>query len=357
MTTGSVLRSALRRSPARIRHVTPVRAARAGDRVGRIHADIEREFGMLAPPVVLHSPAPDPLAACWVMLRETLVATGTVDRSTKEAVATAVSVENSCPYCAEVHGLTRRHLTRGSEPGGGIGARSRTDPVMRAASEWIRTGGGKAPFDAGQLPEVLGVAVTFHYLNRMVNVFLDDSPLPSAVPQALRRGAAGMLGRFLATSARRHCPPGGSLDLLPSAPLPRDFSWAAGVPSIADAFARASAALDTAGERTVPAAARELVSAELDRWDGRPTGPSRGWVHDAVAGLPPGDRPAARLALLTAMASYQVDEAVIEEFRRLRPDDASLIELTSWAAFAAARRRGTLPAGGNAGTASTAREV
>ena len=41
-----------------------------------------------------------------------------------------------------------------------------------------------------------GVALTFHYLNRMVNVFLDDSPLPSGVPAPARRALMRMLGRI-----------------------------------------------------------------------------------------------------------------------------------------------------------------
>lgn len=38
---------------------------------------------MLAPPVALHSPAPEVLAASWVMMREILIVPGTVDRTTK----------------------------------------------------------------------------------------------------------------------------------------------------------------------------------------------------------------------------------------------------------------------------------
>jgi hypothetical protein len=57
-----------------------------------------------------------------------------------------------------------------------------------------------------------------------------------------------------------------------------------------------------------------------------------------VAGLPAEDRPVARLALLTALASHQVTGPDIEELRHLRPDDRSLIEIAAWASLAAARR-------------------
>ena len=50
------------------------------------------------------------------------------------------------------------------------------------------------------------------------------------------------------------------------------------------------------------------------------------------------DRAVAKLALLTALASYQVDAEVVASARRACADDAALIELTAWASLAAARR-------------------
>ena len=326
---GLVIRSALRRPLAQVRHVSPVRPGTAEGLVAAVYTEVERDFGMLAPPVALHSPAPELLAACWVMLRETLVATGPVERAAREAVAASVSRANSCPYCAEVHGSTLNGLLSG------VGPQPGEEPQLTA----------------GSAPELLGVAVTFHYLNRMVNVFLGESPIPAGAPALVRRSAAAVLGRFMARNARQLCPPGRSLDLLPAAPLPADLSWAAGTPSVAGAFARAAAAADAAGGRSVPASVRELVLAELDGWDGTPKGIGRGWVGPATAALPPAERPAGVLALLTALAAYQVDDAVVADFRRLSPADASLVELVSWSAMAAARRAGRRlapePAGGS----------
>jgi hypothetical protein len=44
------------------------------------------------------------------------------------------------------------------------------------------------------------------------------------------------------------------------------------------------------------------------------------------------------IPLLTALASYQVDASVVEDFRLRYPDDAQLIATTAWASFTAARR-------------------
>jgi AhpD family alkylhydroperoxidase len=345
--TGTLIRLALHRSLTQIQYVRAVRPRQASGLVARVYHQVERDFGMLAPPIALHSPAAGPLAASWVVLRESLLARGMVDRTTKEAVAAAVSLGNSCPYCAEVHGATLHGLLRGPDTQAIAEDKIEcvADPGLRDLAVWARASGTRtisghaAPFPTEQTPELVGVAVTFHYLNRMVNVFLGDSPLPPTLPRAARNRALHMLGRFMRPLAGGSHQPGTSLEMLAAASADGP-AWATTSPTIADAFARAAAAIEVAGRRSVPAAVRELVAAELDAWDGRPTGPSRAWVYDKTAGLHAYERPAGRLALLTAMASYQVDQSVIDEFRRTQLGDATLVELTSWASMTAALRAG-----------------
>ncbi|MGV9770552.1 carboxymuconolactone decarboxylase family protein [Streptosporangium sp. NPDC003464] len=347
---GRILTPVARRSAlSQIRHVSAVRPGAALDLVGRVYGQVERDFGMLAPPVILHSPAPEPLAACWLMLRESLLAQGTVSRAIKEAVAAAVSMGNSCPYCVDVHSATLHSLVQGQYAAEIAADRIEeiTDPGVRRIAAWARASDRREtaaqhelPSPAEQAPELVGVAVTFQYFNRMVNVFLDESPVPPEVPAGIRPVLMRLLGLFMRPAARRAHAPGASLGLLPDAPLPADLSWAEGTANIAEAFARACAAIERGGRRSVPEDVRDLVSAELAGWNGGPAGLSRAWVSESVSALPPAQRPAGRLALLTAMASYQVDRALIDDFRRDNPDDRALVELTSWASLAAARRVG-----------------
>ena len=347
---GSLLQTALRRSLDQIRHVTPVKAAGADDTVTRVYRQAERDFGMLAPPVALHSPAPGPLAATWTMLRESLLADGRVPRGVKEAVAAAVSVGNACPYCVAVHSATLYGLL-GSSTSAAVSSgdvESIADPEVRAITQWARRSANRhdcqsqdAPFSKEQAPEIVGVAVTFQYLNRMVNIFLAESPLPPAVPAVARRGALRALGRFTSHAARATHQPGASLDLLPAAPLPPDLWWAADNQPVADAFARASAAIEAAGRQHVPASVQAVLRSRLAGWDGQPLGLSRSWVQDEVLALPAAEQAAGRLALLTAFASFQVDQPVIDAFRREQPGDEALVALTSWASMTAAREVGS----------------
>lgn len=348
--SGPLVTWALRRSLDQIRYVSPVRPTAAKGVVAAIYQQVERDFGMLAPPVALHSPAPGPLAACWLILRETLVVPGLASRAAKETVAAAVSLGNTCPYCVAVHTAAVRGLLR--DPTAAELAAGRVtgipDPRLRAIAAWARESGlrnhalaGDAtrpgvPFPAEQLPELAGVAVTFHYLNRMVNVFLGDSPLPAAVPATAKGALMALLGRLIVSADSTATP----AELPPPAQPSGDFPWADRSPRLSSAFTRAAAAMDRAGADTVPRPVRELVLSELASWDGHPRGPSRSWALAIAARLPEADRAAGLLALLTAFSPYQVIAADIAAFRAGGPDDETLVCLTSWTSFAAARHIG-----------------
>jgi AhpD family alkylhydroperoxidase len=339
--SSALLASGVRRSLAQIRYVSPVLPGAASGLVASVYAQAERDFGLVAPPLVLHSPAPQALAGAWLMLRETLLATGSAAREQKEAVAAAVSVANQCPYCVAVHSSTVRGLMDGSTSAQLAAGRFEeiADPALRDIATWAASAGrpggagpALAPTQASRFPELAGVAVTFHYLNRMVSIFLPESPLPPLTPKPMGGWVMSMLAAAMLAPAPV---PGASLDLLPDAPLPAEFSWAAGQPAIAGALARAAAAIEKAGQDIVPEPVREIVLARLRGWDGRPPGLDRGWTEKSVAGLAVADRPAGRLALLAAFAPYQVTPNDIREVKTTRGE--VLITLTSWASMAAAR--------------------
>jgi AhpD family alkylhydroperoxidase len=280
------------------------------------------------------------LAAAWLMLRESLVAAGTSSRADREVVAAAVSEANSCPYCVEVHGMALGSLgdpaTAAAIGNGDL--KSIEDSETRRLAAWSR-GDGLLPagVPASTASEFAGVATVFHYLNRMVSVFLGPSPLPETVPASARAKAKAVLGYFLKPGEAPLA--GVSLELLPMSRADGP-GWAAPGGILADAFSRATAAIEKAGERVLPPRVRDIVRRELKAWDGHPPGLSRAWVDPVLAELPPSERPAARLALLVAKAAYQVDAEIVEDVRIGRPDDRGLVELVSWASLAAASELG-----------------
>jgi hypothetical protein len=230
------------------------------------------------------------------------------------------------------------------------------DEQLNAIVQWVlanRTpqanGALPPPFAPSDAPEIIGTAIAFHYINRMVNVFLGERLLP--VPSALK----GLTGRLFGATAGRHFVSGSlrqgdSLKFVPQARLPDDLSWASANPAVAGAFAGFAEVVEAAGNAVLPAAVRVLVRNHVQAWHGEAMGMSRRWVEDAVVEVKEEHRAAARLTLLTALASYQVDASVVEGFQAHEPEDAQLIAATAWATFTAARRVSTWLQGRSAHT-------
>lgn len=315
----TILRAAVRRSLQQARHVrtVPRRAARSGLAV--LYRQLERDFGVLAPPVAVLAPAPECAAATWVALRESLLVPGRTSRSIREAVATAVSRDNTCPYCVEVHGATLGSLGSADDVG---------DP--RA---WLLA-------DPLERAELGAVALTFEHINRMVNVFLPESPLPTFAPSMARGPLRRATGAVIAAGAGPLVP-GASLELLPAparhAPAPDDLAWAAGEPRLLRALTAATTAVDEAGTRALPGTVRELLHRHLAEHGAGPAGVSRSWAEAPLRELPAPDRPLGRLALLTARASYQVGDDTVVACREAGADDAVLVRAVAWSAMTAAR--------------------
>lgn len=331
-----------------IKHIQPVSPASASGLLAQAYPQIKRDFGALVEPFTLHTPAPRLLAGVWMATRETELV-GSVRREIKEAVAAAVSQLNQCPYCVDAHTMMLHAISaHGISTAISHEQDDRIqDTAVRQIVAWAnatRSPGDplvQAPlFSEAEAPEIIGTAMVFHYINRMVDIFLDETPLPSNrgwLKGTLKR----MAGWYFSRAARRRKTAGASLTLLPEADLPADLDWAASSPTVAGAFARWAAAIEMAGQEALPASVRALVREHIAAWNGEAPGLSRNWVEKAVTRLAEAERPAARLALLTALASYQIDEATIAAFRAQQPGDDKLIAATAWASFTAARRVGT----------------
>lgn len=330
-----------------IKYIEPSAYRNVTELAAQVYAQIEAET-LPVPPLVLHAPRPELLAGAWSILRESL-RTGQVSRSLKETVATTVSQTNECPYCVDVHS-SMLHAMNAHDAADAILQKQYDrvdDPELHAVVRWVldsRTSNGTCtahlPFAGDAIAEIIGTAVTFHYINRMVNVFLTKSPFGAL---SAARGVASRLfgataGKHFLQEARNR--PGDSLKLLPDAPLPDDLAWAAPKPTVAGAFARFAAVVEEAGHSVLAEPVRGLASEQIQAWTGESMGVSRQWVEHAVAQVEAKERTAARLVLLTALASYQVDERIVESFREQYPADNQLVGAVAWASFTAARRIG-----------------
>lgn len=325
-----------------IRHLTPVSRAKATGLVAATYDALELEFA-LVPPLTIHSVCPETLAGAWAAMREAFIVDPS-HRVAREAVASGVSLANQCPYCVDIHtamlDANGDHALADSIRTDDCGADTLT--VWAKATRYCGAPELKAlPFPKRLIPQMLGTAVLFHYINRLVSVFLSENAAPLPLRSALSRkifGRAfgGKVGKnLLAVRAE----PGVSLHMLPDAPLPREFAWAAADPAIAGGLARFNAAIDATGQHHVPEPVRLVVLHRLELWHDEEMPLSNRWVDEAIEGLAREDqRASARFALQTALAAYRVNGAMISAFRQHYPSDAALFATAAWASLTASRR-------------------
>ena len=223
-----------------IKYIQPVSPNSAQGLVAKVYPQIKKEFGALVEPFTLHSPAPELLAGAWSACRESLLV-GSVRREIKEGVAATVSRINQCSYCVDAHTIM---LNANSAHNAAYAIFHQQDDqiidvAMRSIVEWAaatRSPGSKIlqspPFSQEDAPEIIGTAVFFHYVNRMVSVLLSNTPLPSNHP-LLKGSLKRMAGWYFSKAMHRSKPLGMSLELLPESELPADLAWAKRSPNIA----------------------------------------------------------------------------------------------------------------------------
>jgi AhpD family alkylhydroperoxidase len=330
-----------------INYLSPLRHPPAQSLVDQVYRQITQELGLIADPFRLHEPVPALLAGIWSVTREIGVARS-VPWPVKEAVAAAISQSNACPYCVEIHAAVAS--VRTDQPLAPLLMQGRTtnisDPSLRAVVTWAlatRSPGSAPllhpPFTARQAPEIIGITMVYHYINRMVQVFLPESLLPSIVRGGWTGSVAWhVVGQKLARSREREREAGASLQFVPAANLPSEWAFATPEPSISHALAGWAAVVERVGAEMLVPQVRTLVADFLHRWQGEDLPLSRAWVNQEVASLPEADHAVGRLALLAAVAPHQIDAQIIWAFQVQQEGDAPLVGVVAWASFQAARR-------------------
>lgn len=324
-----------------INHIEPVTPSKAQNVVADVYAEARAEMGRLPEPVVMLSPNVELLAAGWATLYETLVG-GRTPRVRKEAIAAAVAAGLQCPWCVDAH-TTMLHAAGESDTAAVILDGS-SPPASGDAGEfvvWARgtaaPGGPPAPFGLDDAAEYVGTAVQFHFLARLVLVLLDETFLPGGarVQKLLRRAG----GRAFARKFRQSHTPGLATGRIPVRPLPDDLAWADTSSHVATAFAALADCLDKTSP--LPDAASDVVSRAVRAWRGEAQPISSSWTNQYTDELPEFLRPATRLALLTALAPYQVTDVDVSNARGLLRDDRALVTAMAWASWTAARHIGS----------------
>jgi len=314
--------------PVFINHLSskpPPKGAQIADAVFR---QMRRDF-FVASPFVLHASVPELLAGAWALVRETLF-TGDAPRGSKEIVAWAVSGANQCPFCVGAHNAA-------------VAAANVEDPARQDWAAATSTAGDArlfpTPFQT-HIEEYFGMVVAFHYLNRMVSVFLDDKmmPTPDVMNGMSNAMAKIMMGGMIKKGERNA--PGAALEVLPTfdESLAWRPKWAQGNPAIASAIAGWSALVEGAARTYLDGVVLDALSGVVSGWMGGEVTPDVEWIASVRPAVPAAHREAIELAMLTVMAPFAVDDDRVTRVLDSGYSSEQALVLVAWAAQRAARR-------------------
>jgi AhpD family alkylhydroperoxidase len=317
-------------------------------RTGAIYEQIHDTLELVPEPFTIHSPNPDVLAGAWSIFRETLYS-GHIEHGIKQGLATVVSKLNECPWCVDAHSMMlhasgRREILQSIRDD-----KSLNDDAIQAQMEWaaasLTPDAGilrNPPFESKDAPEMIGTVLTFHYLNRVVNVLLEETPISTSTPfrEGVKRIMAFVYRRMTGGKVHNVTDAGGSLQFLPDvdAPMPDVFKWAEPSNNVAAAFTALESIMTQVEDKYVPLEVQAVIEKRLKDWQGENMGIGKAWVEEDIAGLADEHKPIGRLVLLSALGSNQVTGRDIESFRELGNDDEALVGVVAWGAYCAMHR-------------------
>ncbi|MEH2252346.1 carboxymuconolactone decarboxylase family protein [Nostoc sp.] len=327
-----------------MKYITPIKPTDKNDLLSQTYTQIRKE-AVPIPILMMHSVCPILFASNWSLFRETFLVDKQVSRDIKEAINLAVSKVNICPYCIDAHSIMLSGLKQQKIAIAIVNndLNAIANPKLKNIVEWALSSNQpnhtllqNPPFNSVEAPEIIAAALNFHYTNRLVNIFLDKAfiPLPFGKGIASWIVRQVMVKTGLVGVSRTA---GKSLVLLPETTLTDEFQWATPNPFITQSLARHTVAINKTISKFVSQDVQSFVEQIISQWDGQDKGISRQWVDILTDGLDLRAKAIAKLALLTAFSSFQVDKTVIDEFKSYFPLDEQLLAVVAWASFYTAR--------------------
>lgn len=308
--------------------------------IKKINLQINRDFGLVGP-LTLSTPSLRIHAIRWATARESFVVESNIKRVTKEIVAAGIAQINKCPYCEDVHG-TSISSTGDNETSKAIANgtwESLKDERTKAIIEWsLNTRNPTAkiiknpPFSIDEAPEIIGTALVFHSTNRLVSLFLEESPLPSFLSTKLMKKTALKIASktLFKSMVMKKASAGESLQFIQDYKIPKSVERSNAVPSFSKVLIAEEILLNEIEKEIIPQKIVALFKEKVNNWEGEEMPLGRGWLSELTNGLNKDEIPIANLIFLSAFSPHTIIKNDINKFRKINPTDKDLVEICFW---------------------------
>lgn len=302
-------------------------------------------MGDVVEPISLHAILPDLLKGIWGILRETVIIEDHVSRKVKEAVGAAVSASNECPYCVDAHTIMIIGL-KDKLVADAIVKKNldliEDDEVRKIVNWSFNTRNFKSmvinnpPFDAKAAPEIIGTAVFFHYLNRLVTIFLGPTILPLNIhffKGMMKSMAAKMFSGVLNAEKKAGEQKGSYANI-------KGLYWTAENPRVQYVFTYFFHVVSELAKEHIPEEVQGFIKDQIMDWDGSDMENTKD-LDAVVSVVSKKNQPLARMLYLTAFSPHRIQDYHFKEFHMFyNGRDEQILSSLSWASLLTAIRIG-----------------
>ncbi len=328
-----------------ISHIKSISPRQADGEVKEIYHQLKTEMGDVVEPISLHAIIPDLLKGIWGILRETVIIEDAVSRKIKEAVGAAVSASNECPYCVDAHTIMIIGL-KDKLVADAIVKKDldliESDEVRKVVNWAFNTRNFKSmainnpPFSSKESAEIIGTAVFFHYLNRMVTIFLGPTILPLNInffKGMMKAMAAKMFSGVLHAERKEGENKGNYANI-------KGLYWASGNPRVEYVFTYFFHVVSELADQHVPQEVQSFIKDQIMDWDGSDMENTKN-LDTVVSVVSSKNQPLARMLYLTAFSPHRIQDYHFKEFHMFyNGKDEQILASLCWASLLTSIRIG-----------------
>lgn len=328
-----------------INHIKSIPPKRAEGEVKDVYDQLKSEMGDVVEPISLHAILPDLLKGIWGILRETVIIEDATSRKVKEAVGASVSASNECPYCVDAHTIMIIGL-KDKLVADAIVKKDldliENDEVRKIVNWAFNTRNFKSmtvnnpPFSSKEAAEIIGTAVFFHYLNRMVTIFLGPTILPLNIhffKGIMKSMAAKMFSGVLHEDRKEGAKKGNYANI-------KGLYWASGNPRVEYVFTYFFHVVTELANQHVPQEVRSFIKDQIIDWDGSDLENTKD-LDTVVSVVSSQNQPLARMLYLTAFSPHRIQDFHFKEFHMFyKGKDEQILASLSWASLLTSVRIG-----------------
>ncbi len=327
-------------------YINSIKPSQATGTVKEVYGQLKSEMGDVVEPISLHALTPDLLKGIWGILRETVVVEDKVKRTVKEAVGAAVSASNDCPYCVDAHTIMILGLKDKVVANAILKKKPDIipDESTRKIVDWsfeTRNFDSEIiknpPFSKEKAPEIIGTAVFFHYLNRMVTIFLGPTILPMNV-SFLKGVMKAMAAKMFSGVLQKEKKPGevkGDMVVSP------DFPWSTNSSRISYMFSYFQHVLGSFSEKNIPEEVQAFMKVQIENWNGEDMPNSNEKLDLIMSNLSEENHLMAKMLYLTAFSPHRLRHHHFEDFKlSYAASDDYLLSMLAWSSFSIATKIG-----------------